>query len=113
MRGAIVSKRHIDTTDEIFAIDAGGKDAATNSCRILHADLIGCRVISKTNEVARPASRNTRINTEKLPADTESQNPFQPSAIKPARGTCIPSPTASAYKGRLSVHISRQYVGFD
>ena len=70
-------------------------------------------MIPKIDGVAGPVSGDARIDGKHRATDAEPENPFQASAIKPARRTLIPRPSASAHMGRLSVYIARKNVGLN
>ena len=112
MFDAIVNQGDVCRIWQLLAIQFGSRDVAGNVLRIVDSYLVARRAIAKRDRIARPRRWNARIDAQLGSPYTESQDPFQPSAVKPSGRTRVPCPSASPHMRGLGVYIASDDIGF-
>ena len=90
-----------NTVRHLHAVELDTNDAATHATRILDLDFVARdrvpgAAVAEHDFVARPCLGQTRIDYQRIPVHTESENGFEPGTVQPTRRTGIPGPAAAA-----------------
>jgi len=80
---------------------------------ILHRDAISCVPETVSQLEAGPILRYHRIDRELIAAALESQNFFEPDAIRPSRRARVPCPATAPDMAGQRVNVARYDVGLD
>src|SRR5579872_1928320 len=110
VRGPVAGKWNAQRARQQFAIQLHSSDSKGNARRIINLNLIGRRMVSKTNGVSRPVFGDTRVDKKHRAPDTKTQDPLYPGAVEPAGGACVPCPSTTSHMGRLGVNIASDNV---
>src|SRR5579862_3183280 len=113
MLGLVIGESNVSGTRNRLAVKLHARNSATYAAGIFHADAVLRRVIPEDDRIIRPSARNARIDAERCAAHAESQYPFQPGSVKPARRSGVPRPSSASYVGRLGIDVAGHHVGLD
>src|SRR5689334_4573834 len=100
-----LTRGDVVAVDQWHAVKFRPRYTAAHAAWIFHRDVIDRRMIPEPNRVPRPVTRDTRIDTERLAPQAETEYPFHTGPVEPTRRTAVPGPSAASDMRWLGVHV--------